>query len=118
MRGVLWIGAAALASKEPVSHLEPARCSPLWPRLPDGPRLADSCQRHSLGGSGFVKADAWRCMDSSRGIGEQEPISHLDPARRSSPLPYITDIFTMAEEGPQWNAADLHSTRLIFTLQF
>jgi len=65
-----------------------------------------------------VKADAWRCMDSSRGIGEQEPISHLDPARRSSPLPYITDIFTMAEEGPQWNAADLHSTRLIFTLQF
>ena len=41
------------------------------PRLPGGPRLADFRQRHSLGGSGFVKLDAWRCMDRSRKIGKQ-----------------------------------------------
>jgi hypothetical protein len=47
--------------------------APLAPSVlacPAGPRLAGSRQRHSLGGAGFVKADAWRCMDFSCGVGE------------------------------------------------
>ena len=56
--------------------------------LPGGSRLAGSWQRLSLGGSGFVKADAWRCMDWSRKLARKEPISHLEPARHSPLWPW------------------------------
>lgn len=59
MRGVAWIGAGKLASKEPVSHLDPERSAhPSGPRLPGGPRLGVSsagplaCGRSSLARAG------------------------------------------------------------------
>jgi len=67
-------------------HPEPARRSPLWPRPPVGPRLAGSWQRLSLGGSGFVKADAWRCMDRSRKIGKERADQPFGASALLAPL--------------------------------
>jgi len=52
---------------------------------PVGPRLAGSGQRLSLGGSGFIKADAWVAGIGAGKLASKEPVSHLEPARRSLP---------------------------------
>ena len=48
--------------------------------------VAGSCQRYSLGGAGFVKADAWRCMDWSSSIGKQRAGQPFGASARLSPL--------------------------------
>jgi len=55
MRGVAWIGTGRLASKEPVSFLEPALGSTIPVMLPNGPRLAGTRQRLSLRGAGVLE---------------------------------------------------------------
>ena len=54
---------------QPFGAIMPLASPGLGP--PVGPRLACFWQRLSLGGSGFVKADSWRCRDRSRKIGKQ-----------------------------------------------
>ena len=62
---IAWIRAAALASKYPVNHLEPARGLPLWPWAARLARLATSCSTTRLGAR-----DSWRLM---RGVASYIP---------------------------------------------
>jgi len=50
---------------------------------PGGPRLGALRQGKLLGGAGFVRTDAWRCMDRCRKIGKQMTVQ---PFGASMPL--------------------------------